>query len=318
MTRPLGLAYIPAAGGLPGIEPRHMERLAAAVPALDWKLCRDKEEMASLLPNARVALVWAFSSSWNDRAGALEVISTPAAGRELIRAAPRPGLDIVFGSFHGELMAETLVGLILAQVRCIRMSMAIMHEQAWPRDIVGAAMRPLKGSRVVIVGFGHIGKWAGKLLKPFGVRLTGVNRTNLERPDYFDSGDEALPLSRLDEALPKADHLVVVLPGEASSAGVIDARRLGLLPEHAYVYNIGRGNAVDLEALTDLLLAGRLAGAGLDVFPEEPLPMDSRIRKCPTAILLPHVCAFAPNYFDLYLDELLPRLKKVNAGDPEE
>lgn len=311
MTKHLGLANLPAAGGLPGFEPRHIERLAAEVPALDWRSCHDKEEFARLLPEAQAALVWGFSSKLDGAAKNLRIISTPSAGREFIQATPRPGLEIAFGAFHGELMAETVIGMMLASVRGIRHSFLAMREGHWPREEVGRLMRPLRGSHAVILGFGHIGKWVGRMLKPFGVRLTGVNRTNLDRPDYFGVADVVVPMDRLDETLPKADHLVMILPGGAASDNVMNARRLALLPAHAHVFNIGRGNSLDLDALCDAIVAQRLAGAGLDVFPEEPLPADAPIRACPRVILLPHTSAFAPNYLDVYLDELIPKLKKV-------
>lgn len=313
MTKHLGLAYLPDASGLPGFEPRHIERLTSEAPSLDWRSCRDKEEFARLLPEAGAALVWAFSSKLEDTAN-LRLVSTPAAGRELIRVKPQPGLEIVHGAFHGELMAETLVGMMLASVRGIRHSFDAMREGGWPRVEIGQAMRPLRGSHALILGFGHIGKWAGRMLKPFGVRLTGVNRSNLTRPEYFSVADEVIPLSRLDAALAGADHLVMVLPGDTGSDNIIDARRLSLLPPHAHVFNIGRGNSLDLNALAAAIMSGRLAGAGLDVYPEEPLPADAPIRDCPRTILLPHTSAFAPNYMDLYLDELIPKLK-ATFGD---
>jgi phosphoglycerate dehydrogenase-like enzyme len=95
----------------------------------------------------------------------------------------------------------------------------------------------------------------------------------------------------------------------------MDARRLALLRPDAYIYNVGRGNAIDVPALAAALRGGNLRGAGLDVFPEEPLPEDSPLRGCPGAMRLPHVSAFAPNYLDLYLDELSPALAEAATGD---
>lgn len=114
-------------------------------------------------------------------------------------------------------------------------------------------------------------------------------------------------------ALPECDHLVAALPGEDTSATVVDAGRLALLPRGAYVYNIGRGNAIAMDALVDALRSGALGGAGLDVYDKEPLPGDHPIRTCPNVILMPHVSAFASNYMDLYLDELLPRMREAFA-----
>lgn len=315
--RGIGMVYLPAANGLPGAEERHLERLRRDFPALDWRRCGTKDEAVALLPDAGAALVWAFPSSWNDMAPRLELVSTPAAGREWIHARERDGLRICFGSFHGELMAETVVGMMLAFARGIKDSLDRRGE-GWPRLEIGAGMRPLRGSHAVVLGFGHIGKWIGRLLKPFGVRLTGVNRRDIARPAYFDDRDRVLPASELDALLPEAEHLILALPGGSATDNVVDARRLALLRPDACLYNVGRGNSVDLDALAAALDAGRLRGAGLDVFPAEPLPEDAPVRRCSRALLMPHVSAFAPNYLDLYLDELSPVLEGMFGGGVED
>lgn len=319
MTKECGLVFIPAVGGLPGAEERHLQRLREVVPELEWHGCGDKEEFMRRLPAAAAALVWAFPRFLNERAGRLRLLSTPSAGRERIEAEARPGLEVVFGAFHGELMAETLIGMMLSSTRGILASYDGMKDGAWPRQRIAEGMRPLRGSHVVILGFGRIGKWVARMLKPFGVRLTGVNRSNCERPEFFDADDAVVTMAGLDGVLPTADHFVMVLPGDTGSDNIIEARRLGLLPPHAHVYNIGRGNALDLDALTDALESGRIAWAGLDVYSEEPLPSDARIRRAPRVLLLPHVSAFGPNYIDLYIEELLPRLRGVfSCGGAEE
>lgn len=311
-ARPLyGLVFLPDVSALPGGSPRHIEILSKAVPSLDWKLCKNKDEFSELLPRAAAVLVWSFPDKLNSMAGNLKLVSTPAAGRELIHVRPRAGLEVAFGSFHGELMAETLLGMMLSFVRGIVRSQEPMLSGGWPRREIGDAVRPLRGSHAVILGFGNVGKRIGSMLKHFGVRITGVNRSNVERPDFFEVGDRMATLADLDRYLPEADHLVMVLPGDTGTDNLIDAGRLSLLPPHAYVYNFGRGNSLDIDALIAALKGGGLAGAGLDVFPEEPLPADAPIRRCPGVVLTPHTSAFAPTYIDLYIEELLPRLKKM-------
>lgn len=317
MDKEIGLLYLPPVDGMPEMEEGHVRRLRERVPSVDWRVCGDKEELARLLPDATAVLVWAFSSSWRDRAPKLRLIATPAAGREWIHAEPGPNLQIWHGSYHGELMAETIVGMMFAFARGIKDAFDRRGE-VWPRAEIAGGLRAVRGSHAVILGFGHIGKWIGRLLVPFGVRITGVNRSNAEAPDYFAPGDKVVLMDGLDAALPGADHLILALPGDTGTDGIVDARRLGLLRPGAYVYNVGRGNAIDMAALEDALTEGRLAGAGLDVFPEEPLPADARIRTCPGTILLPHVSAFAPGYFDVYMRELLPRLEAMFNKSPSE
>lgn len=300
--------FLPAMGGLPEATREHAGMLAREFPDLDWKLCGTEREFAEWLPGATVAVVWGFSERLAGLAPKLRILATPSAGKDWIKVAPGPNLEIMFGSFHGELMAETALGMMLAFCRGIKESIDRAGE-VWPREAVAAVQKPLRGSTAAILGFGHIGKWVGRLLAPFGVRLIGVNRTDMTAPDYFRPGDRVVPLSELDGVLPEADHVVSVLPGGPGSDNVLDSRRLGLLKRGAYVYNLGRGNAIDLDALERALRSGAIAGAGLDVFPVEPLPAEASIRSCPGVIRLPHASAFGPNYLDLFFRELLPRLR---------
>ncbi|MCC8108918.1 MAG: hypothetical protein LIQ30_07730 [Planctomycetes bacterium] len=313
MSRPLGIVNLPFGDGIPGAEPRHLETLRRDASAWEWREVTEKEAFRALLPDADVALVWRFPRSLADQAGKLRLLSTPSTGHDWIQMPDRPGLTVTYGTFHGELMAESVVGAMLAFTRGIKDAIDRKNE-AWPRAEIAAGMRPIRGSRAVILGFGHVGKWIGRLLKPFGVGVTGVNRSNLERPEYFEATDTVVDMTGLDDALARADHVISVLPGSSDTDRVLDERRLGLLGKNAFLYNVGRGNAVDLDALASLLHGGRIAGAFLDVFPVEPLPDDAPIRKCPNLILAPHITAFGPNYIDLYIGEVIEHLRKLGPA----
>ena len=132
-------------------------------------------------------------------------------------------------------------------------------------------------------------------------------RTRVESkpPAFFDDDDTMLPVTQLDGILPTVDHLVLALPGGAGTDGLLSAQRLALLPRHAWVHNVGRGNALDEDALSEALEAGRLAGACLDVYQAEPLPGTSPLRKAPNVLLMPHVSAVSPRYMELFCDELI-------------
>ena len=115
----------------------------------------------------------------------------------------------------------------------------------------------------------------------------------------------------LDRVLPDTDHLVLCLPASPGTEGILDDRRLQLLPAHAGIYNVGRGNAIDEQALASWLASHPLAAACLDVFREEPLAADSPLRSLPNCLLLPHLSAIAPDFLDLFVEELIPRLSAV-------
>ena len=295
------------------IRARHIARLRAACPSAKVTWCRTKASFIRALPKAQVAVTWAFRQEWFARAPQLRCILSSAAGRDFFPLTPPPQVAVRHGTFHGPLMAETVLGLMLAFNRGILASYRLqLQGELWPREPLYGNLRLLRGSRAVIVGFGHIGTAIGRLLRPFGVCVTGVRRTQQKRrPVWFGKDDELVTLDNLDKVLPQADHLILVLPSDTGTDLMFDAKRLALLRRHAVVYNVGRGNCVDEVALAEALKSGVLRGACLDVFAEEPLTKASPLAEnLPGLVRLPHASAFAEEYMDRFLDEVVEWLDK--------
>lgn len=287
------------------------KRLAGLLPT--WRVvnAHTEAEFLSVLPKAVVVCCWQFRQEWFELAPKLRVVSTPAAGKDYFAVEWPEGMEHWNGGFHGALMAETAVGMLLGMTRGLLPALTTYRKNPWPRPELDAIMRPLAGSRVTICGFGRIGRRIGELLKGFGVKIWGVSTLRHPAPDYFGQGDQCFAASELDALLPATDHLVLVLPRTKETDGLLDARRLALLPSHATVSNLGRGNAIDETALVDALASGRLGGACLDVQATEPLSKDSPLRQCPNLWLFPHSSALSPNYMDLYAEELAIKIKAL-------
>ena len=132
-----------------------------------------------------------------------------------------------------------------------------------------------------------------------------IKRKIINKPDFLDKNDKIITSDKLDSILPLTDHLVLVLPKDKSTDNIINKKRLNLLPKHSYIYNIGRGNSIDEDALINALNNNKIAGAYLDVFKEEPLSLSSPLRKCPNIFIMPHASAITPNYMDLFVDEFI-------------
>jgi phosphoglycerate dehydrogenase-like enzyme len=290
------------------LEARHEQRLRRALPGLEWRFCSTKEEFLRALPDAEVAACWIFAPEWLPLAPRLRRIISPTAGAEWFPLVPRPGLTLEFSRFHGRIMAETVLGMILCHCRGLLAACRLQSVQAWPRLELEPRLSTLRGSRLTLLGLGAIGTHIGRLAKAFGARLTGLRRTLSPPPDYFGPGDRLLPASELEQVLPETDHLVVCLPATPETDRILDAGRLALLPPHAGLYNVGRGNALDEEALASWLASRPQAEAYLDVFRVEPLPEDSPLRRQPNCLLLPHISALAPDFLDLFVEELIGRL----------
>lgn len=285
-------------------------KLEESINNINITLHNNSTSFKENLKNADIVFVWVFKDEWFKIAKKLKWIVTPAAGKDFFKVNLPENIKITYGSFHGKIMAETLIGMILSASRGILKTYELQNKIEWPRKELEKTMTNLYGSHVVIFGFGSIGNHIARLLKPFGVKITGVKRTPIESPDYFDKNDKIITLDDFDHILPEADHLVLALPKDQSTENIINKKRFDLLPEHAYIYNIGRGNSIDEYDLMDALNNKKISGAYLDVFKEEPLKFDSPLRNCPNIFIMPHASAIAPNYMDLFVDEFIVRYKE--------
>lgn len=168
--------------------------------------------------------------------------------------------------------------------------------------------RLLRGATVLIVGFGAIGREVARLAAGFGMRVLAFNTTGERRqpPHRFrepGTGDpdglvpeRVEPIETLPTFAPEADFVVCCLPATPRTTGVVDAQLLAVLPESAWVVNVGRGNAVDLDALGAALAAGAIAGAVIDVLEREPLPGGDPLWDVSGLVLTPHVSGHAERW----------------------
>ena len=285
------------------------ESIEGAIDEARVQICRDRDEFIDSLEESEIVLVWTFLQEWFDLAPGLRWVVTPAAGRDYFQVEPPDGIRIDYCSFHGEIIAETVIGMLLSHCRGLRETELLNRENPWPRRDLAGKLVPLRGSRLTILGFGNIGTWIAKLAKPFGVQVTGIRREEGAAPEFFEAGDTVLGVESLEAVLPTTDHLVLALPSGEETDKLMDERRLGLLPKNATISNIGRGNAVDEASLAAALNDGSLAAAWLDVFRNEPLEEDSPLRSCRNAFIMPHCSAVAPNYLELFCEEFIEKFR---------
>lgn len=169
------------------------------------------------------------------------------------------------------------------------------------------------GKRLTVVGLGGMGAPIARWGRLFGLRVTGVRTAAAPHPDC----DEVITADELDRVLPCTDYLALACPLTAATRGLLDRRRLGLLPPGAGVVNIGRGALLDQDALCDLLDSGHLSGAVLDVFTPEPLPEGHRMWATPNVIISPHTSVDEPaSYNPRSLDIFFENLRALRDGLP--
>lgn len=170
-------------------------------------------------------------------------------------------------------------------------------------------------STIIVIGMGNIGSMYAKQMKGVGAYVIGVRRTNKEKPACFD---EQYTIDELDRVLPRADVVAMVVPGNDETAHIMDERRLSLMKDGAYIINVGRGGAIDTNALIAALKSGKLAGAALDVTDPEPLDPQNELWDMDNVIITPHASG---NYLlkgtlDRVVEILTDNFERYVSGDP--
>ena len=185
---------------------------------------------------------------------------------------------------YGVTISEHIMMVTLMLQRRMLDYAQIVRDQGWTNDL---PVRSIQGSRLTLLGTGDIGTTFAQRAKALcPASVTGVNRSGrVPDPVY----DRVMPMAELDRVLPETDILVMSLPSTPETVGVLSRERLALLPESAILVNVGRGSAIDQDALMDALNAGRLAGAALDVMTPEPLPADHPLWTTKNLLITPHV-----------------------------
>ena len=177
--------------------------------------------------------------------------------------------------------AELAIGLAISAMRQIPANDAAVRRGEWATPSTPV----LHGKTLGIVGLGRVGQHVARIAKAFDMRVLGWS------PRLTDAAAAAVGAERreLDDLLQEADVVSIHASLTPTSRGLLDTRRLGLMKHSAYLVNTARGPIVDEQALITALREKRIAGAGLDVFEEEPLPAGHALTTLPNVVLLPHI-----------------------------
>jgi D-2-hydroxyacid dehydrogenase (NADP+) len=216
-----------------------------------------------------------------------------------------------YGQFHGRIMRESLLAMMLYFNRRLALASENRKQKIWDRRIYDGSSS-LFSQHVLIVGYGAIGRQMAEVLKAFGARITGVKRSTAGF-ENDPSAERVITFDRMNEALPMADHVVFVLPGGPETYDLFTRQHFDLMKPGSCLYNLGRGNCYREEDLVHALINGPLAGAGLDVFREEPLSLSSPLWELPNVLVTPHASAISSEYLDLFIEEWVENVR-YNRG----
>ncbi len=243
-------------------------------------------------------------------APALQLIFFTAAGMDKVMPFDwlPPGVRVLNNSgAHGPKVGEFAAMALLMLSNRMPAYATQQRREVWQPHF----MPILKGRRLTVVGTGDLGAAAARQARHFGMETTGVRTAAVPHPDF----DHVVAVSALDDVLPDSEFLFLACPLTARTRGLLDRRRLELLPKGAGLLNIGRGPLLDQDALCDLLVAGHLSGAILDVTVPEPPPPGHRVWSTPNLVLTPHASADDPvSYNPDSLDLFFANLAALRAG----
>ena len=233
-------------------------------------------------------IIYGFGMGNAARNKNLKWLAVPSAGVDYLM---KPGVFANEDCFitnstgaYGVTIAEHIIAVSLLMMRKLDYSYSesLKHNWTGPQP-----QRSLKDSRILVLGTGDIGCCFARRAKAFEPRsIIGVCRSGICEDKSYD---RVYKIDALDELLPETDLLVMSLPDTPETRDILSRERIALLPDGAFVVNVGRGSAIDEDALADSLEEGRLAGAALDVFRTEPLPDDSRLWNTKNLVITPHV-----------------------------
>ena len=290
------------------------ERLGRELPALRFHAARDPAEALAKAADADILIIRTdeIFAELIDRMPKLRLIQALTTGTDHIQALPNLPRHVTLAAargFHGPQMSELAFIYMLHFARDFRDLFATQAAHRWNR----VEQSLLVDRTAVIVGVGSIAEDVAHKCKAFGMRVVGVSDGRREAPSF----DAILPRARLSEAAAQADFLIVLVPHAPETTNLIGASVFDAMKPAGVLINIARGGVVDEDALIEALRAGKIRGAGLDVFKVEPLSKDSPLWDMPNVFITSHVGGMADTYGDQVMPLLIDNLRAFTAGQPE-
>jgi phosphoglycerate dehydrogenase-like enzyme len=225
-----------------------------------------------------------------------------------MEACAERGITVLGTGGSLESTPELAWGMILSLARQIHVENSRMREGSW----ITTLGRDVSGATLGILGLGRLGRRMAEIARAFRMDVIAWSQ------NLTDEQARAAGASRVekDDLFRQSDFLTIHYKLGERSRGLVGARELGLMKPTAYLVNTSRGPIVDTEALIAALKEGRIAGAGIDVYDEEPLPAGHPLRSCPRTLLTPHVGYVTEGTYRAFYGEMLEDIESWLAGNP--
>ncbi len=296
------------------LEPQHVEQIQAAAPKVEV-INAGQEGIAEAIVaadifcgHAKVPMPWAEVV----KKGRLKWIQSSAAGLDHCLTPPVIDSEIVVTSASGlfaNQVAEQTFALLLGLIR----SMPVFYRAQQKKEFIRRPTSDLHGRTVGIIGLGGNGRRIAEILSVFQTRILATDFFPTHKPSHVES---LWPIDKLDELLRESEILILALPLNENTLGLIDAKKLSRLPKGAILINVARGQVIVEKDLVAALQSGHLSGAGVDVTEVEPLATESPLWEMPNVVITPHVGAQSRRRLDDTTALICENLRRYFAGEP--
>ena len=294
-------------------EEHHVMQIRAAWPGCEV-IDAGQEAIAEQLPTADIYCGHAkVPVPWDEvvATGRLQWIQSSAAGMDHCLVPAVVDSDIPVTSASG-VLAKQVADHTLALLAGMLRNLPTFFRAKNAREFIRLPTRDLHGATIGIVGMGGNGRLLAKVLKPFETTILATDWFPERKPVEVD---ELLPADALDEILPRLDVLILAAPLNDHTRGMIDERRLRMLPPEAVVVNMARGPLIVEADLVRVLRSGHLWGDGIDVTEVEPLASESPLWEIPNLIITPHVGGQRKSRIDDMTQLFLENSRRFQAGE---
>lgn len=319
MARTRVLEYVRDPDGVWNLPATALGTLIATFPDVEFVSPPSRADADAQLADVDVVLGFAVRRENFARARRLRWIHSTAASVTGVLFPELVESEVVVTNargLHAVSMAEHALAMMLAFARQLHLSRDAQHERRWSQSEQWSnapGFGQLDGATLGLVGVGAVGGALARRARGLGMHVIAVRRrAQSPAPDV----DEVWGPERLHALLERSDFVVIAAPLTPATRGLIDAAALARMKPGALLVNLGRGALVDEPALLEALRSGRLAGAALDVFAEEPLPADSPWWSLPQVLATPHVSGVGPAYWERSVEMFSANLRAFVSDAP--
>jgi phosphoglycerate dehydrogenase-like enzyme len=277
----------------------------------------DRDTLRGLLPGADVAFTPFIDRDVFASASRLRWVQSPAVVVGSLMFPELLASPVVITSARGiraRSIAEHVLGVTIALARAMPAALRAQAAHRWAQDDLETEARTLQGQRMGIVGLGAIGLEVVKIAAPFGFRISAIRRRASEAPP--EGVETVWTPDRLPDLLAQSDVVVLAAPHTPETKRLIRRAQLDQMKRGALLINVARGKLVDDEAVVEALRDGRLGGAALDVFSQEPLDASSAYWDLPNVIITPHTSGAMKDYWTPLVALFSDNLRRFEKGAP--